>query len=156
MIIVTAVSQSGAVPLVSAPRLPLTPSPSGRIAHHLYPRWSTRLAGVRRWSNMEPKGHRAGKSSSFEEVACHMMGLINPCRGTQSWVFALSNSGTGLETQATSTVISHSHTETRGRTEILLAHFIHIMYRRLRQAYCMEMRNTAVDNDSTCQFFPFF
>lgn len=82
-----------------------------------------------------------------------MMGLINPCRGTQSRVFALSNSGTGLETQATSTVISHSHTETRGRTEILLAHFIHIMYTLLRQAYCMEMRNTAVDNDT---FFLFF
>ena len=105
---------------------------------------------------MEPEGHRAGKSSSFEEVACHMMGLINPCCGTQSRVFAQSNSGTGLETQATSTVISHSHTETRGRTEILLAHFIHIMYRRLRQAYCMEMRNTAVDNDSVPVFPLFF
>ena len=101
---------------------------------------------------MESKGHRAGKSSSFEEVACHMMGLISRCCGTQSRVFALSNSGTGLETQATSTVISHSHTETRGTAEILLAHFIHIMYRRLRQAYCMEMRDTPVDND-TCQFF---
>lgn len=105
---------------------------------------------------MESKGHRAGKSSSFEEVACHMMGLINQCRGTQSRVFALSNSGTGLETQATSTVISHSRTETRGRTEILLAHFIHIMYTLLRQAYCMEMRKTAIDNDSTCQYFSFF
>lgn len=104
---------------------------------------------------MEPKGHRAGKSSSFEEVACHMMGLISLCRGTQSRVFALSNSGTGLETQATSTVISHSHTETRGRTEILLVRFIHIMYRLLHEAYCMEMRNTAVDKDSTCQFFFF-
>lgn len=102
---------------------------------------------------MESKGHRAGKSSSFEEVACHMMGLINQCRGTQSRVFALSNSGTGLEAQATSTVISHSRTETRGRTEILLAHFIHIMYTLLRQAYCMEMTKTAVDNDSTCQYF---
>lgn len=48
------------------------------------------------------------------------MGLINPCCRTQSRVFALSNSGTGLETQATSTVISHSHTETLGSTEILL------------------------------------
>lgn len=105
---------------------------------------------------MELKGHRAGKSSSFEEVACHMMGLISPCRGTQSRVFALPNSGTGLETQATSTVISHSHTETRGRTEILLASFIHIMYRLLLQAYCMEMRNATVDKDSTCQFFIFF
>ena len=85
-----------------------------------------------------------------------MMGLINQCRGTQSRVFALSNSGTGLETQATSTVISHSRTETRGRTEILLAHFIHIMYTLLRQAYCMEMRKTAIDNDSTCQYFSFF
>lgn len=89
-----------------------------------------------------------------------MMGLISPGCGTQSRVFALSNSGTGLETQATSTVISHSHTATHGRIEILLAHFIHIMYRLLRQAYCMEMRNTAVDNDSTCHamffFKPFF
>lgn len=145
-------------PPVLAPRLPLTPNPSGWIAHHLYPRWSTRLSSVRRWSNMEPKGHRAGKSSSFEEVACHMMGLISRCRGTQSRVFALSNSGTGLETPATSTVISHSHTQTRGRTEILLAHFIHIMNTRLRQLYCMEMRNTAVDSDTTCQvfFFLFF
>lgn len=82
-----------------------------------------------------------------------MMGLISLCCRTQSRVFALSNSGTGLETQATSTVISHSHSETRGRTEILLAHFIHIMYRRLRQAYCMEMRNTTVDNDSTRRIF---
>lgn len=105
---------------------------------------------------MEPRGHRAGKSSSFEEVACHMMGLINQCRGTQSRVFALSNSGTGLETQATSTAISHSHWETCGRTEILLAHFIHIMYTLLRQAYCMEMRNAAVDSDSKCLSFPFF
>ncbi len=105
---------------------------------------------------MALKGHRAGKSSSFEEVACHMMGLINRCRGTQSRVFALSNSGTGLETPATSTVISHSHMETRGRTEILLAHFIHIMYTCLHQAFCMEMRNTAVDSDCTCQFFLFF
>lgn len=103
---------------------------------------------------MEPKGHRAGKSSSFEEVPCHMMSLINPCCCTQSWVFALSNSGTGLETQATSTVISHSHTETRGRTEILLVHFT---YRLLhRQAYCMEMRNTAVDNDNTVHGTSFF
>lgn len=101
---------------------------------------------------MEPKGHRAGKSSSFEEVACHRMGLISPCCGTQSRVFALSNSGTGLETQATSTVISHSHMKTRGRTEILLAHFIQIMYRLLRQAYCMEIRSTAVDSDGTCLF----
>lgn len=57
-----------------------------------------------------------------------MMGLINPRCCTQSWVFALSNSGTGLETQATCTVISHSHAETRGGTEILLVLFIHIMY----------------------------
>lgn len=105
---------------------------------------------------MEQRGHRAGKSSSFEEVACHMMGLINQCRGTQSRVFALSNIGTGLETQATSTAISHSHTETRGRTEILLAHFIHIMYTLLCQAYCMEMRNAAVDSDSKCLFLPSF
>lgn len=105
---------------------------------------------------MEPRGHRAGKSSSFEEVACHMMGLINQCRGTQSRVFALSNSGTGLETQATSTAISHSHAETCGRPEILLAHFIHIMYTLLRQAYCMEMRNAAVDSDSKRLSFPFF
>lgn len=97
---------------------------------------------------MAPEGHRAGKSSSFEEVACHMMGLISRCCGTQSRVFALSNSGTGLETQTTSTVISHSHTETRGRPEILLAHFIYIMCKLLCQAYCMEMRYTAVDNDS--------
>lgn len=39
--------------------------------------------------------------------------------------------------------------ETCGRTEILLAHFIHIMYGLLHQAYCMEMRNIAVDNDNT-------
>lgn len=104
---------------------------------------------------MEPEGHRAGKSSSFEEVACHMMGFDQPVPCTQSRVFALSNSGTGLETQATSTVISHSHMETHGRTEILLAHFIHIMYTLLRQAYCMEMRNTAVDNDSMPVFFFF-
>lgn len=80
------------------------------------------------------------------------MGLINQWRGTQSRVFALSNSGTGLETQATSTVISHSHTETRGRTEILLARFIHIMYTLRRRAHCMEMRNAAVDNDSFSSF----
>lgn len=86
-----------------------------------------------------------------------MMGLINQCRSTQSWVFALSNSGTGLETQDTSTTISHSHMETCGRTEILLAHLhIHIMYTLLRQAYCMEMRNAAVDSDSKCLLFLFF
>lgn len=86
-----------------------------------------------------------------------MMGLINQCRGTQSWVFALSNSGTGLETQDTSSTISHSHVETCGRTEILLARLhIHIMYTLLRQAYCMEMRNAAVDSDSKCLLFSFF
>lgn len=67
-----------------------------------------------------------------------MMGLINQCRCTQSWVFALSNSGTGLETQATSPAISQSCTETLSRTEILLAHFIHIMYMLFCQASYME------------------
>lgn len=108
-------------PPVLAHHLPLTLNPTGRIAHHLYPRWNTRLGSVTTWSNMEPRGHRAGKSSSFEGVACHMIGLINRCRGTQSRVFALSNSGTGLEAQATSTAISHSAPETSGRTQILLA-----------------------------------
>lgn len=103
---------------------------------------------------MELRGHRAGKSSSFQEVACHMMGLINQCRCTQSWVFALSNSGTGLETQATSPAISQSCTETPGRTEILLAHFIHIMYMLFCQAFCMEMRNVAIDTDSILYNFP--
>lgn len=107
-----------------APCLPSTLNPSRRMAHHLYPRWSTRLGSVRIWSNMQLKGRRAGKWSSFQEVPCHMMSLINPCCCTQSWVFALSNSGTGLETQATSTVISHSHTETGGRAEILLVHCV--------------------------------
>lgn len=83
-----------------------------------------------------------------------MMGLINQCRCTQSWVFALSNSGTGLETQATSPAISQSCTETPGRTEILLAHFIHIMYMLFCQAFCMEMRNVAIDTDSVLYIFP--
>lgn len=111
-----------------SPSFTLDSQPSVRWAHHLYPRWNTRHYGVRRWSKMELRGHRAGKTSSFQEVACHMMGLINQCRCTQSWVFALSNSGTGLETQATSPAISQSCMETPGRTEILLAYFIHIMY----------------------------
>lgn len=82
-----------------------------------------------------------------------MMGLINQCRCTQSWVFALSNSGTGLETQATSPAISQSCTETLSRTEILLAHFIHIMYMLFCQASCMEMGNVVIDTDSILYIF---
>lgn len=81
------------------------------------------------------------------------MGLISLCFCTLSRVFALSNSGTGLETRATFAVISHSHIETRSRTEILFVCFIHIMYKLLlHQAYCMEMRSTAFDKDKACHF----
>lgn len=146
-VIFLTVSQAGTVPL-SYPSFTLDSQPSVRFAHHLYPRWNTRHYDVRRWSNMELRGHRAGKSSSFQEVACHMMGLISQCCRTQSWVFALSNSGTGLETRATSLAISQSCTEAPGRTEILLAHFIHIMYMLFCQAFCMEMRSVAIDTDS--------
>lgn len=76
------------------------------------------------------------------------MGLIRQCWDTQSWVFALSYSGTGLETQAISAVFSHSHKETHGRTQILLAYFIHILNRLTLQAYCMELRSTTIDKDT--------
>lgn len=151
-VIFLTVKQTGTVPPHLSPMFTLDSQPSARLAHHLYPRWSTRHDGVRRWSNMELRGHRAGKSSPFQEVACHMMGLINPCRCTQSRVFALSNSGTGLETQATSPAISQSCMETPGRAEILLAHFIHIMYMLFCQAFCMEMRNVAFATDSIVYF----